>query len=320
MEILKEDDPELEDPVEQLPPHTAERTCVDALLSLSEESSMNNLGPFEYKSYSGWEEAVCGWTKASPLSCILGTETNHRNSKQRENDKLASSSTHLTLSKAENSVDQHKTKNPTSAGKRSASQSHTSPYNHHSDTAEGTVSNTMKLSMGNLLIKDKMEEERPRENPAFPLKCNVSENDHIKLLKYSHRLYDNTIPLKNVTFLPPIWSPILNSKMSPCKGKKASQARTLVENCVISDKSSSRTISVNTITKSDSTPYLWKHVSENQTFQPNSQVFPTDKKYGIQIFPELQTSHKPSCPMGNRTTHAIIKKAHGPILMKNQAV
>ncbi|KAG7479556.1 hypothetical protein JOB18_028317 [Solea senegalensis] len=45
----------------------------EVLLDISEEAFLKELEPYEYHGYSGIGEAVCGWARAAPLSCILLT-------------------------------------------------------------------------------------------------------------------------------------------------------------------------------------------------------------------------------------------------------
>ncbi|TNM91191.1 hypothetical protein fugu_003480 [Takifugu bimaculatus] len=59
------------------------RRHVDALLDISEEELLRDLEPLEYCCSSSWDEAVRGWARAAPLSCVLVTQ-NCKKPKQKD--------------------------------------------------------------------------------------------------------------------------------------------------------------------------------------------------------------------------------------------
>ncbi|KAK9542668.1 hypothetical protein VZT92_000509 [Zoarces viviparus] len=77
----EEELPTQEEAVEE---QTPERRHVDILLDISEEDFMKELEPHEYKCYSGWEDAVHGWARVAPLSCILLTQERYKKPKHAD--------------------------------------------------------------------------------------------------------------------------------------------------------------------------------------------------------------------------------------------
>ncbi|XP_070823247.1 uncharacterized protein C16orf46 homolog [Chaetodon trifascialis] len=288
--------PAQEDAVGEQPYKTPDRRHVDALLDISEEDFLKDLEPYEYHGYSGWEEAVQGWTRAAPLSCILLTQKRSRKPKHKEVDTPAPLSVDpvISASIAEHHCDSHV---PNSFKKSMPLNQHTGSWSTaavaalQTDASEWPVHNAVQKTMSNFLLEEQIEEEgmhrrTPLQNrPSRPQK---------------HRASNTVVPIKNFTFLPPIDSPPLNPLR--VSGKKAPEGDTTEENCFMFDKKNgTRGTRVDPVANPELPTYSACLTSKYQTCQHNPHFF---SAVHVSI-PKRDTAHRTSFSMGKSLTKAL---------------
>uniref|UniRef100_A0A2I4APC9 Uncharacterized protein C16orf46 homolog n=1 Tax=Austrofundulus limnaeus TaxID=52670 RepID=A0A2I4APC9_AUSLI len=201
---------------------------VDALLHISEENFMKELEPHEYQGYSGWEDAVCGWTRVAPLSCLLVTKMNHRQPKHKEVENPSPLCVDSMGPKADSSAsiaEQHReSHNGLCTCKKSVL------ANKQKDTwgpTEWPVLNAMQEDETHFLLKEKTVERPFKNTPLRPChpssQHSVPENRHTKPQTHSHKSSNEVVPIKKLTSLPPLQPPQINPKSSchVCRSKKA---------------------------------------------------------------------------------------------------
>nr|XP_046241293.1 uncharacterized protein si:ch73-103b9.2 [Scatophagus argus] len=229
--------PAQEDVAEELP----DRKHVDALLDLSEEDFLKELEPYEYRCYSGWEEAVHGWARVAPLSCILLSQKSSRKLKHKEVDNpvpLSVPNADSSASIAEHCWDSHTALHngfkKQTLNQHAGSCSNTPLSVLRKDASEWPLLIAMRKTTPNLVLVEKIEE-------GGALRQTPLQNRAIKPQKHSHRPSNTVVPIKNFTFLPPIESPQMNPQRISgqlCNGKKAPEGETTEENCVTFNKKS----------------------------------------------------------------------------------
>ncbi|XP_071344525.1 uncharacterized protein C16orf46 homolog [Trachinotus anak] len=311
--------PTQEDAVEEEPYRTPERRHVDVLLDISEEESLKELEPYEYHCYSGLEEAVRGWARVAPLSCILLTQKRYRKGNHKEANNPTPESVDPALPNADRSpsceshADSHNNfKKSMPSNQRVGSWSNNALAALQPDAMQKTTSHP-------LLEEKKGEKGMLRETPVQPhhlsSKCSVSENRSTKPQRasHSHRPNNTVVPIKNFTFLPPIKSPHLNPKVSGqlCSGKKASEGETFEENCFILDKKSETSgIRVDPAVNTELPNYSAALPSTYRTCQRNPHLFTAvsvsiPKRYEVRISSKPDTVHHRSYSMGKSLTQAL---------------
>nr|XP_020464431.1 uncharacterized protein LOC109965044 [Monopterus albus] len=237
------------------PYETLERRHVDALLDISEEDLLKEQEPYEYHCYSGREEAVRGWARVAPLSCILLTQKRYRKAKHKEADNMAPlpvdpplPNTDRSASIAERRWESHA--GPSNSFKKSTLLNQQMGSCHNAavaalqpDTSQWSVLSVMQKIESKRFLNKKTEEEGTRRDTPLQLhhlssNYSMSENRPTKPQKYSQRPNSALVPIKNITFLPPIKSPHLNLKDGGqlCICKKAPEGESLAGNCFDFDK------------------------------------------------------------------------------------
>ncbi|XP_032369161.1 uncharacterized protein C16orf46 homolog isoform X2 [Etheostoma spectabile] len=280
--------PTQEDPVGD---QTKERRHVDSLLDISEEDSMKEQEPYEYHCYSGWEEAVHGWARVAPLSCILLTQKRFRKPMHKEADNPSPLSVDPT--------------NPDGDSSASIGQ--------HCCESHVPVFNAMQKITSNLLKEKIGEEGMLRETPLQPhyLPSKYSENRPTKPEKHRHRPNNTMVPIKNFTFLPPIKSPNLSRQkvIQLCSGKMAPEGEPIEENDFMFDKKSgTRGRRVDPITNPELPMYSTALTSKYQACQRNLHLFSAvrvsiPKRYQVPMSSKSDTLHRYS--MGKSLTQAV---------------
>ncbi|CAB1420613.1 unnamed protein product [Pleuronectes platessa] len=205
----------------------------DILLDLSEEADLKELEPYHYHLYSGVEEAVCGWDRVAPLSCILLTQKKDRKPEPKEADKpnISEDLTPVTSESSASIPQQHCESCPGLFNQLGVSW--------YSDAVEA-------LQLDNTEWPETTEEGRTLVETWRPhhlsTKCIVSEKRPVKPQKHSHRANNTVVPIKTYTFLPPIKPQHLNPKVEgqTCSGRKASGGVNLQERGFMLDKRSGR--------------------------------------------------------------------------------
>ncbi|XP_041840339.1 uncharacterized protein LOC121639239 [Melanotaenia boesemani] len=235
---------------------TPERRHVDDLLDVSEETFVKELEPYEYHCYSQWEDAVWGWAKVAPLSCILMSQNIHRKPKRKEANNLTPLSVNPTPSNAGSSAriaEQH-CKSHAGLHKKSLNQQ-TGSWGQTEFAVPNATQKNMTLSFfQNKTDEDGLLGENLLQSCHLSQKYFVLESRLTKPQKHSHKPNNIVVPITNFTFLPPIKSLQLNPKVSGhvCKGKKAPDAETFEENLFLFDKrSGSRRTRVEAVVNSD---------------------------------------------------------------------
>ncbi|XP_056235450.1 uncharacterized protein LOC130171450 [Seriola aureovittata] len=319
--------PTQEDAVGEEPYRTPERRHVDVLLDISEEDSLKELEPYEYHCYSGLEEAVRGWARVAPLSCILLTQKRYRKPKHKEADNPTTVSVDPTLLNADSSASceshagsHNNLKKSMPLNQQVGSWSNTPVAALQPDASEWPVLGAMKKTTSHLLLKEKMEAEgmlrgTPVQLHHLSLKYSVSENKPTKpqRVSHSHRSNNTVVPIKNFTFLPPIKSPHQNPKVGGqlCSGRKASEGETLEENCfMFDDKSETRGTRVDPAVNTELPNYSAALTSKYRTCQHNPHLFSAvsvsvSKRYQVPISSKPDTVHHRRYSMGKSLTQAL---------------
>ncbi|XP_054892478.1 uncharacterized protein C16orf46 homolog isoform X2 [Poeciliopsis prolifica] len=195
-----------------------ERKHVDALLDISEQSFMRDLEPHEWHCYPGWEHAVHGWGRVSPLCCVMMSQK--ETAKHKESESLATSGFNRTPPKVGSTaslMEQHCKPNAGQPNvKEAASLSHqpgsqdqaTSPC--HSPTQKPGSSEKKRVAQETSPVLRQASQSSPVESRA------------LKVQKHTIRHDVTTVPIKNFKFLPPI-----NSLQKDNKGKKMADVKTV---------------------------------------------------------------------------------------------
>uniref|UniRef100_H3C660 Uncharacterized protein n=1 Tax=Tetraodon nigroviridis TaxID=99883 RepID=H3C660_TETNG len=186
------------------------RKHVDALLDISEEELLKELEPQEDHCYGGWDEAVRGWTRAAPLSCILATQKDCKKPKQKESADLLFSNTEASAT----------VNTPDQLNQQAGSQ-------WHGGGAGPLRRRASRWPSG----REKSPPPRPREGDTQDLRQAPVEIRPTRLQKPSHTS-NTAVPIKHFTFLPPIASPQRRPQMlggrATALGGKSTEERALV--------------------------------------------------------------------------------------------
>ncbi|KAK2854117.1 hypothetical protein Q5P01_006778 [Channa striata] len=313
--------PAQEDAAVEVPYHrTAERRHVDVLLDISEEDFLKELEPHEYHCYSGWEEAVRGWARVAPLSCILLTQKNQRKLKHKEADNqnpvdLTHSNADSSASVAEHHCESH-------AGFSYSSKKSTflnpQPESWHDaalaalqlDAPEWTLLNDMSKIPSQLLGEEKIEEEKMLgethlESYNLSSKYSLSQYKPTKAQKHSHGPISTVVPIRNFTFLPLVVSPYLNHGHL-CTGKTSSEGELLDENGFTFDKKSrTRGTRVEPLANAE-----FSMNSKYRTCQHGLSLYsavrvPVPKRYHIPISPKADTVNRTGYSLGKSLTPGL---------------
>uniref|UniRef100_A0A1A8D175 Uncharacterized protein n=1 Tax=Nothobranchius kadleci TaxID=1051664 RepID=A0A1A8D175_NOTKA len=177
------------------------RRHVDALLDISEDNFRKEQEPFEDHDYSGWEEAVTGWSRAAP-SCILQI---HSKLKHKEADHPTLLSTDQTPSKADISTSTSELHRKSHVDLADCNKS-VSP-NKQINSLDPTELCSTSRGTTEFLFKEKAE--RPFGDKHvwpyhFSSQYTVHENRHTMPQKPSHKPINKLVPIKNIVFPPPM--------------------------------------------------------------------------------------------------------------------
>ncbi|XP_007549988.1 uncharacterized protein LOC103136607 isoform X1 [Poecilia formosa] len=199
-----------------------ERKHIDALLDISEQSFMRDLEPHEWHCYPGWEHAVHGWDRVSPLCCVMMNQKGQDMAKQKEAESPATSGTNRTPPKVGSTaslMEQHCKPNTGQPNvKEAASPNHqlgpqdqaTSPR--HSATQKSVPGSSEKK----WVARETSPVLRHTSQSSPP------ESKSSKAQKHTVRHDVTMVPIKNFKFLPPI-----SSLQKDNKGKKTADAKSL---------------------------------------------------------------------------------------------
>lgn len=280
----------------------AERRIVESLLDISEETFLNEKELNEFHCYSGWEDAVYGWARVVPLSCILLTSNTYKKPKHKEADNGTPSSDDPVPSNADSSVsitEQHceshaglnNFKKFVSVNQQTGSWSQTAMAAQQTDAAECPFLKAMQRNQTHLLLEEKiyergMDKETLSQHHHLSSEYSVPENKPAKPRKHSHRPNNRVVPIKNFTFLPPIKPPHLIAKASDhlCRDKKTPEKQTSEKNCFLLDKQrGTRGTRVDTATNSDISTFSAALTSKYQTFwqNPHNVLIPRGIEYNV---------------------------------------
>ncbi|KAL3065370.1 hypothetical protein OYC64_015526 [Pagothenia borchgrevinki] len=300
---------------------TPERRHVDALLDLSEEVFMNELEPHEYHCYPGWEEAVHGWARVAPLSCILLNQKIYKKPKPKETETLTPLYVDPTIPKAASSAsiaEQHCESEEGLHDSFKKAMSLNQPTEYwinpaaaalQKDASDWPVPSAMQDPMSNLLHKEKTEKEGMLRETLqhHHLPSRYSENRHTKPQIHRHRPKNMVVPIKNFTFLPPIISQHQNPlKGQPCSGRKAPEGEIPEENLTMFDKKSGSRVDriANPELPANSAAMTTKY----RTCQQNPHLFSAvsvSRRYQVPVSSKPDTVHGASYSMGKSLTQAL---------------
>ncbi|KAI3377841.1 hypothetical protein L3Q82_008978 [Scortum barcoo] len=326
METLKEVDHTAGEAQEDAAGETPERRHVDLLLDLSEEDSVKEQEPHEYHCYSGWDEAVRGWARVAPLSCILLTQKRDSKPKHKETENPTPSCVDPAVPNTGSSatVAEHPSD---SRVNRSKSFKKSTPLNQHAGscssttvvalqkgTSERHIPSAVPKITSDFLLEEKIEKEGMLTTHHLSSKCPVSENRPTKPPKHSHRPSNTVVPIKNFTFLPPIESPHLNPQRGSgqiCSGKTAPEGENTEEACFVFDKKSvARGTRADPVANPELAAYAAALTSKYRTCQHNPDLFSAvsrsiPKRYQVTVSSKPDTVHCTTFSMGKSLTQAL---------------
>ncbi|XP_029702599.1 uncharacterized protein C16orf46 homolog isoform X2 [Takifugu rubripes] len=170
------------------------RRHVDALLDISEEELLRDLEPLEYCCSSSWDEAVRGWARAAPLSCVLVTQ-NCKKPKQKECAEP-----------------------PLPNAEGSASNNTPDQLNQHAGCRRRASSTGPVQSEASPPPVIRAVQKSPADLGQAPVKTRPA-----KIQRPSHTT-NTVVPIRHFTFLPPIVYPHLRRPI-PGSGAKAPDDR-----------------------------------------------------------------------------------------------
>lgn len=184
-----------------------DRGHVDVLLEISEEALMDDLEPYEYHCYQGWEEAVCGWTRAAPLASIVVAEKTGHKSKNKDAEHEASAKQDKLAEKNNYERLRSETRNSNlSRSKRIFTKSNSSSPT--SVTPEIPVIEDKSKTVCQVVSEDQTTDVgTPFQNHQEVSKYNLAGYGSPKPRRNSHSTNNAMVPIKNFTFLPPIKLP-----------------------------------------------------------------------------------------------------------------
>ncbi|XP_044047129.1 uncharacterized protein C16orf46 homolog [Siniperca chuatsi] len=310
--------PTQKDAVGEQPYKTPERRHVDALLDISEEDFLTELEPYEYHCYSGWEEAVQGWARVAPLSCILLTQKRYRKPRHKEADNPTPLSVDPTIPNADSSASIAEHNCESHVGQHNSFKK-TMLLHQHPGSWSNTAVAALQKDASEWPVEEKTEGEGTlRDTPLQPhhlsSKYFVSENRPTKPQKHSHRPNSTVVPIKNFTFLPPIKSPHWNPQkvsVQLCSDKKAPDGETIEENCFMFDKMSrTRGTRVDLVANPELPTYSAALTSKYRSYQHNPHLFSAvsvsvPKRYQVPMSSKPDTVHHTNYSMCKRLTQAL---------------
>ena len=186
-----------------------DRGYVDVLLEISEEALMDDLEPYEYHCYQGWEEAVWGWTRVAPLASIVVAEKSGHKSKNKdaEHGSLTTAKQHKLAEKNSYECLRSATRNSNlSSSKRIFTKSISSSA--ASETPEIPVIEDKSKTVCQVVSEDQTRDVgSPFQSYREVSKYNLAGYRSPKPRRNSQSTNNAMVPIKNFTFLPPIKLP-----------------------------------------------------------------------------------------------------------------
>ncbi|XP_037103287.1 uncharacterized protein LOC119120480 [Syngnathus acus] len=190
-----EETPDQDDAIEEQL-YKAQRMHVDVLLEMSEEAFLKELEPHEYHCYCGWEEAVRGWDRVAPVSCIILPQKKDKKPKLRKETTDNPPSSHAETFHGDTIAisGEHCSESQSSPHyfKKSTSSSH-SPECHALDGAEEDSSHLLHEERGHVsgipLHLQHLSPNMSKGRPSKPIKRQTKSK---------------VVPITNFTFLPPM--------------------------------------------------------------------------------------------------------------------
>ncbi|XP_068437957.1 uncharacterized protein C16orf46 homolog [Clinocottus analis] len=303
---------------------TPGRRHVNVLLDMSEEDFMKEMEPHEYHCYSGWEEAVHGWARVAPLSCILLTQKRDKKSKHADNPSPlpaepttpdANSATSIAEQCCESRTGLHNScKKSIPLNQHTGSGGNIAVAALQKDGSERPVIISMQKTTSKLPLKDKIEKEGTlRETSLQPHHLPSRYSGNKATQPQTHKVV--SVPIKNFTFLPPITSPPVSPQRvsaRACSGKKAQGGETKEEKHFLLDaKSGTRASRVEHIANPELPAYSAVPTSKYWTSQHNPHLFSavsvsTPKRYQVPMSSKPDTVHHTSYPTGRSLTQALL--------------
>ncbi|KAL6113193.1 uncharacterized protein ACO6RY_11533 [Pungitius sinensis] len=310
---------------EELWEQTPGRRHVDVLLDISEEDFIKEMEPHEYHCYSGLEEAVCGWGRVAPLSCILLTQKTCKKTKQADKPMPpcvepttpdADSSAWIAETRCESHVDPHNSfKKSLAPNQHEGSSGSTVLAALQMDASEWPVFNSIQKTTSKLPLKEKMEREealRATSAQAHHFHSKYSDNGAARPQKHRPIM---VVPIKNVTFLPPITLPPPN--LQKASGKKAKEGGSMGEN-VFFAKSGTRAAGVDHVADPELLTYSSVLTSKYRPCQHNPDLFSAasvsvPKRYQVPMSSKPDTVHLNGYALARRLTQVLHPRgASGP--------
>ncbi|XP_023187937.1 uncharacterized protein C16orf46 homolog [Xiphophorus maculatus] len=195
-----------------------ERTHIDALLDISEQSFMRDLEPHKWHCYPGWEHAVHGWDRVSPLCCIMMSQKDM--AKPKEAESLTTSGFNRTpcrVGSTASLMEQHCKPNPGQPNvKDAASLSHQlGPQDQATSPCHSATQKSVPGSSEKKWVARETSPVLRQTSQSSPLVYRA-----LKVQKPSVRHDVTMVPIKTFKFLPPI-----NSLQKDNKGRKTADVK-----------------------------------------------------------------------------------------------
>ncbi|XP_078139058.1 uncharacterized protein C16orf46 homolog [Centroberyx gerrardi] len=336
--------PEMEDTGwDRQPCTTPDQDHVDALLDISEENFLKEQEPYEYHCFSGWEEAVRGWGRVTPLACMFLPQKKGKKPKTGEPDHHCLLCVDLKLSNVDSSAgcpeyrcepyaDPHDSslKKTTPLSLRVRTYSHTAASAPAAAAPECPVLTAMQTATQHLLLREKIVEDeklRVSQQPSSPLlphhlasKYPMFKNRPARHNKQTHRPTNIVLSINSFTVLPPVKSPQLKpQKVSGqlCNDESAVGGETSQADSVISAKESGG-VERGGETRADTVvnPEIAKDTygatltSKYCTCQHKHHLLSAfsvsiPKRYEVPLTSKADTVHRTSYSMGKHVTQAL---------------
>ncbi|XP_021167740.2 uncharacterized protein C16orf46 homolog [Fundulus heteroclitus] len=280
---------------------TPERKHTDVLLDFSEESFMGEQQPYESHCYSGWEHAVQGWARVSPMSCITMNQKSQGKAKQKEAANPASS-------KAGRPASLEEQRCKSRAGLFDVRDAGSS--NHQLGTwvpTEWPVHSATQNYLPGSFLDGKTEKKRmPPGTTLTPRHLSspssLLESGTLKAQKHNIKRDVTVVPIRNIRFLPPInlrqTKPRVKTRV--CRGKKTPDENTLykLEN-IIRESRTRLDIEAHADLPVDSTATTYRQ----QACQRSPHLFPA---VCISV-PDTEHPTRPRIPLGKNISRAMVQ-------------
>ncbi|KAM8894658.1 uncharacterized protein C16orf46 homolog isoform 2-T2 [Spinachia spinachia] len=286
---------------------TPERRHVDILLDISEEDFIKEMEPHEYHCYSGLEEAVRGWARAAPLSCILLTQKSCKKTKQADNPMPSCADPTTPDANDSTCIAENSLKKSLALNQHAGYSGNTVLAALQWEASEWTVFNSMQKSTSRRPLREKVQREealRLTSAQAPHFRSKYSDSSAAKSQKHRPNM---VVPIKNVPFLPPITLP--PPQLHKASGKKAPEGASTGQN-IFTAKSGTRAAGTDHVADPELPTYSAVVTSKYWPCQHNPDLFSAasvsvPKRYQVPMSFNLDTAHRSSYALARRLSQIL---------------